>query len=264
MLLPKSVIKKTKGEIRITALKLNAKIRVGKRNWKELKTMEIENDCRLVLEKNEYFIMIPRKKTITEERKTETYCGIDMGIRTLATIYGSNGVTEIDYNAATLDKLNKKHDNIHKKRLRPLNKNQQRVRTRRRNMNKIERSKENIVNELHWKSIGMILKENHLVFYGDIKSHEIVKSGENKWLNRRFQDLKLYKFKQRLEEKCIERNRMFVLVKENYTTKTCSLCGSLNDPGKSKIYYCNNCKKELGRDINAAKNILMKGILCSI
>ena len=264
MLLPKSIVKKNKkGEFVFTALKMNAKIKVGKRNWKELQNMEIENDCRLLFDKNEYFIMVPRNKEITETRKAETYCGIDMGIRTFSTIYGSNGVSEIDYNGNTLDKLNKKLDGIRKQRNRPLNK-AQRLRSRRRNMNKLERRKENLVDELHWKSIRMLLNNHDLIFYGDIKSHDIVKTGENKWLNRRFQDLKLFKYKQRLEEKCKERNKLFILVKEHYTTKTCSICGSQNEPGKSKVYQCKRCKKEVGRDVNAAKNILMKGILSSI
>jgi transposase len=264
MLLPKSIVKKNKkGEFIFTALKMHAKIKVGKRNRKELKTMEIENDCRLMYDKNEYFIMIPRKKEISEPRKAESYCGIDMGIRTFSTIYGSHGVTEIDYNGNTLDKLNKKLDGIRKHRNRPLKENQ-RLRSRRRQLNKIERRKENLIDELHWKSIGMILNNHDLIFYGDIKSHDIVKTGENKWLNRRFQDLKLFKYKQRMVEKCQERNKLLIEVKEHYTTKTCSDCGTQNEPGKSKVFQCKSCKKEIGRDINAAKNMLMKGILCSI
>ena len=44
---------------------------------------------------------------------------------------------------------------------------------------------------------------------------------------------------------------------------TCSCCGNLNNVGKSEIYNCENqlCKKTLLRDVSAAKNILMKGII---
>ena len=262
MLLPKSLIKKTKNELRIAPQYLDghAKIKVGKKSWKEIKEMDIDHDCRLVKDKNEYFVMIPCKKKIVEERKSENVCGIDMGVRTFSTVFGNQGIKEIDYNAATLDKLNKKLDALRKKRQCPLLKNQ-RLRTRRRRINVIERRKEHMIDELHWKSIRMLLDENHLIFYGDIKSHDIVKGGDNKWLNRRFQDLKFYKFKKRLEEKCIERNRMFIPVKEHYTTQTCSVCGTLNDPGQSKTYHCKSCKTTMGRDTNAAKNMLLKGIL---
>ena len=73
-------------------------------------------------------------------------------------------------------------------------------------------------------------------------------------------NLKLYKFKQRLLFKAEEKNKKVFEVKEHYTTKTCSFCGSLNNPEKSKIYECKSCNIKIGRDINASKNILMKGI----
>jgi putative transposase len=186
-----------------------------------------------------------------------------MGVRTFATLYGNKGIKELHFSEETLDNLNKKLDRIRKKRSRPLQKNK-RLRCRRRNINRLERRKENIIDELHWKTIHCILNENNLIFYGDFKSHGIVKDGKNRHLNRRINDLKFHKFKTRLIEKCEERNRMFFLVQENHTTKTCSICGTLNDPRRSKVYNCSSCKVKLGRDQNAAKNILMKGIMSCI
>jgi len=55
------------------------------------------------------------------------------------------------------------------------------------------------------------------------------------------------------------RKRVFV-VNEAFTTQTCSLCGSINHVGSSKKYHCGLCKKTIGRDINASKNITMKGM----
>ena len=74
-------------------------------------------------------------------------------------------------------------------------------------------------------------------------------------------NLKFYKFKERLLFKSVERNKQVFLVNEAYTTQTCSNCGSNNKPGCSSVYSCRNCKKKVGRDVNAAKNILMKGII---
>ena len=58
----------------------------------------------------------------------------------------------------------------------------------------------------------------------------------------------------------MEKNKKVFCIKEEYTTKTCSFCGMLNNPGRSKIYQCLNCNIKTGRDVNASKNILMKGI----
>lgn len=71
------------------------------------------------------------------------------------------------------------------------------IKVRKKAKYKIEECKENIINELHWKSINDILKRNDYVFYGDIKSHDIVKKSNNRFLNRDINDLKFYKFKAR-------------------------------------------------------------------
>jgi putative transposase len=105
------------------------------------------------------------------------------------------------------------------------------------------------------------LKTNDFLFYGDIKSHDIVKEGKNRTLNTNMNDLKFYKFKQRLIFKSIERGKQIFETKEHFTSQSCSCCGSINKPGLSRVYNCIQCKKKSGRDVNAAKNILMKGIL---
>ena len=106
-----------------------------------------------------------------------------------------------------------------------------------------------------------ILDNNDVIFYGDIKSHDITKNTNNKSLKINLSDLKFYKFKTRLLYKAEIKNKKVLMVNENFTTQTCSFCGNINKPGCSKIYNCINCKNKIDRDINAAKNILMKGII---
>jgi len=49
------------------------------------------------------------------------------------------------------------------------------------------------------------------------------------------------------------------IVSEEYTTQTCGKCGILNKKvGSKKIFKCNECKYTIGRDINGARNILIK------
>ena len=113
---------------------------------------------------------------------------------------------------------------------------------------------------MHWKTINHIVKNTDFIFYGDIKSHDIVKNGINRTLNKNINDLKFYKFKQRLLFKAKEYNKKVYLVNERYTTQTCSYCGDHHKVGALKVYTCMKCKRKIGRDVNAAKNILMKGI----
>lgn len=118
------------------------------------------------------------------------------------------------------------------------------------------------MNRLHWDFINDLLGNNDGIFFGDIWSHDIVKDGKNHQLNRNFNDLKFYRLKQRLVYKASAHGKKVMYVKENYTTKTCSSCGVINDKvGVNRVFKCVSCDLITGRDWNAAKNILMKGLV---
>jgi IS605 OrfB family transposase len=109
----------------------------------------------------------------------------------------------------------------------------------------IEKRKANLVDRLHWDFINDLLKDNDVIYLGDIKSHDIVRDGKNKYINREFNDLKFYKLKERFIYKASLLKKRVFFVLEHHTTKTCSGCGKLN--------------QNAGRDVNASKNIKMKG-----
>ena len=191
--------------------------------------------------------------------KQINYCGVDPGIRTFMTSFGNNGCTEYLHNNKLLKLLNSKISKL--KELRTLKK---RNRILKRKLNNIEIRKDNLINELHWKVITDLLNKNDVIFYGDIKSHDIVKgkSKKNSTLNCNINELKFFKFKERLLFKANEKHKRVILVNEAYTSQTCSNCGFIYKPHCSKIYDCKNCELKIDRDINASKNILMKGIMC--
>jgi putative transposase len=127
---------------------------------------------------------------------------------------------------------------------------------------KIDKRKIDLVDRLHWEFINDLLSHNDVIFFGDIKSHDIVKKSKNKTLNLAFNDLKFYKLKQRLLYKAYVQGKKVFLVPEHHTTKTCSGCGYINDHvGSKEIFDCPNCKSKTGRDMNASKNMLLKGML---
>ena len=90
----------------------------------------------------------------------------------------------------------------------------------------------------------------------------MVKDSYNKKLNVCFNDLKFFQLKQRLIYKAFIESKKVIYVPEHYTTKTCSSCGELNkDIGSKKVFECPTCNLITGRDINAAKNMKLKGML---
>ena len=255
--IPKNFLKNNYGTIQIAPefFKENCKFKMGKKTIKKHKMLEINYDSRIVKQMNEYWLIVPISVKIQEKTAPVNYCGIDPGSRTFMTSFGNEGCMEYKHNDSKLKIMDAKIKTLKNKPKKTYN------RVSKSKIIKIERKKEYLINEIHWKTINHLLKTNDFIFYGNIKSHGIVKNGKNRNLNTSMNNLKFYKFKERLLFKAVERNKQVFLVNEAYTTQTCSNCGSNNKPGCSSVYSCRNCKKKVGRDVNAAKNILMKGII---
>jgi transposase len=70
-----------------------------------------------------------------------------------------------------------------------------------------------------------------------------------------------------LEYKSHQAGVIFMEVNESYTTQTCSCCGALSDSSpkgraglRIREWTCSECGSTHDRDINAAKNILARGL----
>jgi transposase len=67
-----------------------------------------------------------------------------------------------------------------------------------------------------------------------------------------------YKFRQHLLHKCKEYGCHLAVETEEYTSKCCGNCGILGDNYNNRIKKCVNCNSQIHRDINGARNILLK------
>lgn len=246
-------------------LKENSLVKIGHRNKRKYKNIDTSKDIRLTYTKGEYWVHIPLKCDIVKfqmpHSKDLKICGIDPGIRTFMTTYSNTTITEYNVNNNKMKKMRTKYDVLKKK----LKDNVKKI--KRSTFDKLEKQESNYIDELHWKTINGILSNNDIVFYGDIKSHDIVKPQDHKpkrfqkHINRDMMQLKFFKFKQRLFYKADLMNKKVFPVSEYYTTKTCSLCGAINDPREKKQFECIRCSSLIHRDINAAKNIMLKGMM---
>lgn len=251
ILIPKTFIKNVNGKIKIAPSYINEEFTMGKRNFKKYKDLVINHDCRLTLEHNEYILHIPIDITVKDDKKCDNYIGVDPGVSEFLTTFGNKDINEINYNKTLLKKLKDKIDLLRIKR----------KHISKKKLSKLDKQKENMINELHYKSISELIK-NDYIFFGDIKSHDIVKKSNKHRLNRITNDLCFYKFKTRLKEQAEKFNKKVYFINERYTTKTCSCCGNVQEMSLSqRIYECNNCYIKIPRDINSAKNILMRGII---
>ena len=233
---------------------------------KDLKKNNISNidsDTRLVKQSGHYYLYLSIRyeiKVQKELKDLKTFIGIDLGLRSLATLYGSE-VSEFKFNDTVIKKIDTTMNKLRSLRTcfgtKPKNKHK---RIRKKFFYKRERLKSNIINELHWILIKEFLKYD-IVFLGDIKSHDIVKDNNNTHVNTLMNQLKFFRLKQRLLYKAeLNETKVFV-VPEHYTTQTCTCCGTLNKIGASKVYECSKCESIFDRDIQSSKSIFMKGVI---
>jgi transposase len=66
-----------------------------------------------------------------------------------------------------------------------------------------------------------------------------------------------YRFRSLLISKGAKRGCSVLVGTEEYTSMTCGRCFALKDIGREEVYNCENCGAQMGRDDNAARNILM-------
>ncbi len=251
--LPKSFITNLDGVFHIAKTFFkgnNHEFPSGKRTKKKHRNLVIQHDCRLIKKYNEFWLLVPVDAPCKKKEVFLTYGGVDPGVKTFLTVFENEGCTEYKVDSERITRINKKIDTL---------KGFKRV--RKKHFLRYEKKKGNLIKEIHWKSIRSMLTNWDVLFFGDIKSHGISSKGNNKKLHRDINDLKFYQFKQRLQHQAMQRGNKVFFVNEAYTSKTCSCCGGMYDVGISRVYECEFCKKKLGRDENASKNILMKGIL---
>jgi IS605 OrfB family transposase len=245
------------GEIKIlpNTFSDNCILKISNKNKKKYKDLTIQNNVDIVKKNGNFYIHILTIPKAKEKLDIKTICGVDPGLRTLATVYSINNnetnITEYIHRKDLLKKLNNKIDKL---------KNEKKY-YRKKQYNKIELREKNIIDSIHWNLINNLLENNDVIYFGDIKSHNIVKGNKNKTLNRSFNQMKIFVLKQRLKYKASLYQKKVIFVHEAYTTKTCSNCGTINnDVGSKEIFECSCCHLKTGRDVNASKNIMMKGL----
>ena len=276
VLLGKNQLKIKDGRLRICPKTMKQEMKLGINTELDF---EIKNDCRLALKRGKYYLFIPQTCPTTERRYPTNYCGIDPGIKQFMTTFSNTGSTEYLWNEKILNKLNGKINTLksiskkisigefQKKKKPQVEKKREKGKRigirnfRKKDLTKLEERRENLIDELHWKTINELTKQHDSIFYGDIKSHDIVSKKGSRKLHLTFNSLKFYQFKQRLAYKCHVQGKLFVPVNESYTSQTCSTCGQIKKPYLSRVFTCPVCKIKMGRDTNAAKNILLKGLM---
>ena len=171
--------------------------------------------------------------------------GIDLGLKTAAT--ASTGQKADGGFYRTLEEKLRIAQRAHKK---------QRVKA-------IHAKVANQRKDLLHKFSSTLVAENAAIFVGDVASTALVKTK----MAKSTLDAGWSLLKTMLEYKCQQAGVIFMEVNEAYTTQACSCCGAISAsspkgrPGlRIREWTCCDCGAVHDRDINAAKNILARGL----
>ena len=245
-------------------------------------------DCRIQRTRlNEYYLCIPGTydvKTSEEpsaggvetqdSSKTHTedilpslkIAALDPGVRTFQTIYdasrsrvlhiGPSDLSRIFRLCRSLDDLigrSTTHGNHHRRY------------SYRRAADRLRKKIRNLIDEVHKQLAKHLASHYDIVFLPKFETSQMVRKIDRKIGRKSARGMAVwahYRFRQRLIHTCRMLGRCKLIVcNEAWTSKTCSCCGQLHHGlGSSKVFRCPNpaCAVTMDRDVNGAKNILLK------
>ena len=188
--------------------------------------------------------------------------GIDLGIKTLATVSDGTKVPNIKTFRRVLI-LNKRLKRLQRKVSRKYLINKCNKHNKTKNIIKLERqiklihrSLRNIrINHIRKFVSELVKKQPQYIAIEDLNVKGMMK---NKYLAKDITNCSFYTIKEYLVEKAKERNIIVRLVDRFYpSSKTCSNCGSYKKNLKlsQRVYHCNSCQVKIDRDFNASLNI---------
>jgi putative transposase len=219
----------------------------------------------LHFDRGDYYLLVPHPVLRTPYQSgTGHMVALDPGIRKFQSSYGTDG--RIGYFGKQVGKhfarkqwykdLITSYLNSKNPALRVSGKKRKTLKKKRSN---IQKRMEHIRHNLHHQLANWLVKNYQVIMIGKLPKGII---SRNKKLpttvKRAYNALAHYKFRCVLRDKCLRHGKVYLENDERYTSKTCSHCGHLNDVGSSETYKCSCSPLQWDRDLNGARNIMLK------
>ena len=132
----------------------------------------------------------------------------------------------------------------------------------------ISRSRERLVNvrnDLHNKLASWLTRSFDTIIIPKFNTHLMSKRGNRRIGRKTVRGLMTWghgMFREKLRQMCERHGNTLLHPSEAYTSKTCSLCGWIDEKlGGKKIFTCRNCKLVICRDENGARGIMLRAML---
>lgn len=214
---------------------------------------------------DQFYICIPVEIDTRGVSNNYKIIALDPGVRTFLTGYDHEGLS-VKIGSGDISRFYRLCYSLDKLQSRISGKEHDRNKNRRRMKEASVRIREKISNiraELHNRVATSLCSRYEIILIPSFETSGMVMKGHRKLNSKTVRGMLTfahYKFRQTLIHKAREYpNCRVIVVTEEYTSKTCGRCGQMNNTlGGKKIFKCNECGLRVDRDVNGARNILLK------
>ena len=255
----------------------------------------IECDARLNYDRlfGRYFLYIPQYCEQQHIENRKPVVALDPGERVFQTYYSPDDCGKIGANMREVILGNEKKIAKYQRALKSgTNKRKKKLRNKKKMKQKLNacyRDIKNKVKELHNQACNFLCKTYDTIIIPEFKTQGMVKCDRKKTIietvnkiketsenvkdslrqytkkNRLTGRVKFvlnmqshYRFRQQLLNKSKEYGCRVIVMTEEYTSQCCGNCGALSNQYINRVKHCENCKFQIDRDLNGARNILLK------
>lgn len=219
------------------------------------------SDCRIVLECGKWYLLFPFKSTVSSSDNQGRVCAIDPGVRTFATVLGSDGIHKVGHGlfgrivrmGSYLDDL------ISRAAAAPARKRRRMLQAASRARRKITR----LVDDLHYQTIGWLMRNFDTIVMPEADFTGACRKGRRKIRRKTVRALLTWSFRRfidRLTHKCKLFSKNLVIVNEAWTSKTANWTGEIvSNLGGGKTITSDGITVD--RDVNGALGIMLKALV---
>lgn len=241
--------------------KLKTKIKLSEKNYIPLNAKYL--NPRITFDGVNWHLSVGVDVETSKQELINDTLGIDVGLKDLA--IRSDGIIHKNINKSKKIKmLRQKHNKLKRTISRKYEKNKigskfhktQNIRKAELKSNKIYKKLENIQTD-YFNKIAISIartKPKKVV----MEKLNIAGMRKNKHLSKSFQEASLYKFKSKIQNKCLEFGIEFIEANTFFpSSKLCSHCGVIKKDLKLKdrVFKCDACNIVIDRDFNASQNL---------